>query len=110
EARANRWPRFLLGALLGREDLRLNSLDLAPVRFSNVALAFTLPLFNAGRIQAGIDAQDARQRAAALQYEHTILSALEDVENGLVALQEERKRLQSLTATTTARRAALRHA
>jgi NodT family efflux transporter outer membrane factor (OMF) lipoprotein len=110
EARANRWPRFFLSALFGREDLKLNALDLAPVRFSNVALAFTLPVFNAGRVQAGIDAQGARQRTAALQYERTILAALEDVEDSLVALREERKRLQSLMATTTARRAALRHA
>src|SRR5262249_49549191 len=29
EARANRWPRFFLGALFGREDLKLNAMDLA---------------------------------------------------------------------------------
>ena len=110
EASANRWPKFFLGAVFGRQDLTLNALDLAPVRFSNVALAFTMPLFNAGRVQAGIDAQGARQRTAALQYEQAVLGALEDVENGLVALREERKRLQALTATTGARRAALKHA
>jgi NodT family efflux transporter outer membrane factor (OMF) lipoprotein len=110
EARANRWPRLFASALFGREDLKLNALDLAPVRFSNVALAFSLPLFNAGRVQAGIDAQDARQRAAALVYERAVLAALEDVENSLVVMREERDRALALSATTTARRAALKHA
>ena len=30
---------------MGRQDLQLNALDLAPVRFSNAALAFAAPVF-----------------------------------------------------------------
>ena len=54
EALAQWWPKLLLSALVGRQDLRLNALDLAPVHYSNVALALAAPIFNAGRIDAGI--------------------------------------------------------
>ena len=54
EARAQWWPKLFMSAVFGREDLRLNALDLVPVHFSNVALAFAAPIFNAGRIDAGI--------------------------------------------------------
>ena len=110
EARANRWPKLFLGAFFGREDLKLNAARPGAGALQQRGSAFAMPLFTAGRVQAGIDAQGARQHAAALQYEQVILGALEDVENSLVALHEERKRLQALTATTGARRAALKHA
>lgn len=69
ESQADLWPKFFIAAVLGRKDLRLNGLDLSPVRYSNVALAFTAPLFNAGRLRAAVERQSARQRTATLQYE-----------------------------------------
>lgn len=85
EARSNLFPKIFLSALFGRQELTLNNaLDLPASRFSNAALAFALPLFNAGRIRAGIDAQSAREREALLSYEKAILGAIEDVESSLV--------------------------
>lgn len=110
EARADLWPKFFLAAVFGREDLRLNLLDLAPVRYSNVALAFTMPLFNAGRLRAAVERQSARERSASLQYERAVLGALQDVENSLVALAQERARGAALDAAADARRTGLRHA
>jgi NodT family efflux transporter outer membrane factor (OMF) lipoprotein len=110
ESRADLWPKFFVSAVFGREDLRLNLQDLAPVRYSNVALAFTMPLFNAGRLRAGVERQSARERGAALQYEHAVRVAVEDVENSLVALAQERERGAALDAATESRRRGLRHA
>lgn len=111
EARANLFPTLFLGAVFGRQDLTLNnSLDLAAARYSNVALAFALPIFTAGRIQAGIDAQSGREREALLAYEKAILSAVEDVENSLVALAGERQRVEALSRTLASRRRAVAHA
>lgn len=107
---ADLWPRFFIAAVLGRQDLRLNALDLSPVRFSNVALAFTAPVFNAGRLRAAVEQQSARERMATLQYERTALAALQDVENSLVALAEERERSQALAVAVDTRRSGLRHA
>lgn len=110
ESQADQWPRFFLAAVVGQQDLRLNGLDLSPARYSNVALAFTAPLFNAGRLRAAVERQSARERAATLQYERAVLGALQDVENSLVALARERERSVALTAAVDSQREGLRHA
>lgn len=111
EAKANRFPKIFLSALFGTQELTLNNaLDLPASRYSNVAAAFVLPLFNAGRIQAGIDAQSARERESLLSYEQVILGAIEDVENSLASLAAERQRVDALRAAATERERALAHA
>ncbi|MFW2357208.1 efflux transporter outer membrane subunit [Hydrogenophaga sp.] len=110
EAEADLWPKFFLAAVLGRQDLRLNGSGLSPVRFSQSALAFSLPLFNAGRLRAAVQRQDARQRGVTLEYERAVLGALKDVEDSLVALEQERQRAAALGAALDERRTALRHA
>ena len=84
EARAQWWPKLFLSALLGRQDLQLNTLNLAPVHFSNVALAFAMPVFNAGRIDAGIRAQSARAEEALLVWQKAVLVAVQEVEDSLL--------------------------
>jgi NodT family efflux transporter outer membrane factor (OMF) lipoprotein len=110
ESQADQWPRFFIAAVLGRQDLRLNLLDLSPVRLSNVALAFAAPVFNAGRLRAAVERQDARARAASLQYERAVLSALQDVENSLVSMARERDRGRLLAMAVDSRRQGVRHA
>jgi NodT family efflux transporter outer membrane factor (OMF) lipoprotein len=110
EARADVLPRFFVAALLGGQDLTINSQALSPVRYSNVALAFSLPLFNAGRLRAAEDRAAARESGAALQYERAVLGAVQEVEDSLVVLAQERDRAHALDALRSQRRDALRHA
>ena len=93
EKHANQLPKFFLSALIGRQGLTINSTSLSSVMYSNVALAFTMPIFNAGRLQAEVDAQSAIEKSAALNYQKSVLTAVEDVENALVALSEKRAQL-----------------
>jgi NodT family efflux transporter outer membrane factor (OMF) lipoprotein len=110
EARAQWWPKLFLSALLGRQDLRLNALDLAPVRFSNVALAFAAPVFNAGRIDAGIRAQSARTEEALLVWQKAVLVAVQEVEDSLLVRTEEAERATALVSTVDHRRRSLQRA
>jgi NodT family efflux transporter outer membrane factor (OMF) lipoprotein len=110
ESQADLWPKFFLAAVLGQQDLKLNLLNLSPSRYSNVALAFTAPMFNAGRLRAAVERQSARARSATLQYERAVLAALQDVENSLVALQQERERGLVLAAAVHSRRDGRHHA
>jgi len=110
EARAQWWPKLFLSALVGREDLRLNALDLAPVRFSNVALAFATPVFNAGRIDAGIRAQSARAEEALLTWQKAVLVAVQEVENSLLVRTQEAERAVALSRTVEHRRRSLQRA
>lgn len=107
EARAQWWPKLFLNALVGRQDLRLNALDLAPVPFSNVAMAFAAPIFNAGRIDAGIKVQSARADEALLTWQKAVLVAVQDVEDSLLVRSQEAERATALVLTTENRRRSL---
>lgn len=108
EARTNILPKFFLSAVLGSEELTLNKVALSPVRYSNVAAAFSAPLFAGGRIKAGIEAQGAREQQALLNYEKLILTAVEEVEVSLAAVKDERRRTSLLNAAAEARHLALK--
>lgn len=110
ESQADLWPQVFLAAAWGRQDLRLNALNLPPVGLRQVALAFTAPLFNAGRLRAALEEQSARERAATLRYERAVLQALVDVENSLVALAQERDRGLAWTGAVQSRSQGVRHA
>lgn len=108
-SQADLWPKFFLAAGIGQQELRLNSLELSPARFSNVALAFVYPLFDSGRLKAAVNQQTAKQRQATLSYEKAVLQALTDVENSLVALRQEKNTLNKRQAALDFRRQALQH-
>jgi NodT family efflux transporter outer membrane factor (OMF) lipoprotein len=110
ESRAQLWPKVFLGALLGREDLRLNALDLAPVRFSSVALAFSMPLLNRSRVLAGIEAQSARADEALLSWQKSVLVAIEEVEDSLLLRSQEIARGGSLQAAVQLQHLSLQRA
>lgn len=107
QAMAEWFPRLILGAVFGRESIDLNGVALGPARFTNVAALLAMPLFNAGRTQAINDIAESTQREAVLHYEDAIARALEDVENTLVALQDERQRAQALNSAAASADAAL---
>jgi multidrug efflux system outer membrane protein len=56
------------------------------------------PILNFGRIESQIDAADARQRHAFLNYQKTVLEALEDMETALSSYVQETTRNTSLSA------------
>ena len=105
---ADEWfPRLFLGASFGRENIEPNGLDLGAARFSNVAALLAMPIFNAGRTQAINDSAEAAQSEAVLHYEDAIVRALEDVENALATLADERQRAQLLDSASASAEAAL---
>jgi len=59
-------------------------------------------IFDGGRIRNQIKVQDALTEQALLSYEQTVLNALNEVENALVAYLEQRIRLGALQRTVDA--------
>jgi multidrug efflux system outer membrane protein len=59
-------------------------------------------VFDGGRIRSRIRAQDARTEGALAEYENTILIALEEVENSLVAYTREVERRDALARSVVA--------
>jgi NodT family efflux transporter outer membrane factor (OMF) lipoprotein len=96
QANAEWFPRLFVGALFGEGTMDLNGHALGSTRFTNASAMLAMPLFNAGRTRSINDIAEARQREAVLLYEDAIVRALEDVENSLVAFDNERSRAATL--------------
>ena len=77
------------------------------IRTWNVVGTLTQPLINFGRIEADIEAAGAREKQAYLEYQDTVLKALEDMENALAGYLYEIQRNLSLTNAATHERKAL---
>jgi outer membrane protein TolC len=69
---------------------------------------FSWNLFAGGSIRSNIDAQDALTRQALLQYENTVLQAVEETENSMTAYVQERDRKGALTRSVTAAQEAVK--
>jgi outer membrane protein TolC len=59
-------------------------------------------VFQGGRIRAQIEVENARQEQAAIVYERTILTALQDVEDALIAYAKEQAHRAELSDSVTA--------
>ena len=83
-AQADLYPRLTLN-FLGNGILNIDSDDTQKSLISLLGASLQVPLYTNGRIQANIDAADARLKTALLQYDQTLLQALADVDNAYQA-------------------------
>ena len=96
-AQADRYPKFslqLTDGLLASSYLGLPTLT---DNLFSAALNATSPIFNAGRITAGIEQSQSRMRESDLRLRQTLLQALKDVEDtrtDLVSTSEQADRLK----------------
>jgi len=106
-AAADLYPKFSLLGSIGLEALSLGNLFSADSRTHSGGAVFSWPVFDAGAIRSNIEMQSALQEQALFQYEAAVLTALEEVENALVAYAKEQHRRASLTEGTRAARNAV---
>ena len=83
-AKADLYPRLTLN-FLGNGILNIDSDNTQKSLISLLGASLQVPLYTNGRIQANIDAADARLKTALLQYDQTLLQALADVDNAYQA-------------------------
>ena len=96
-AKADLFPRFSLTGNFGLQAEELRIIPMTGIsRYWSFGPTIRWPIFAAGRIRANIRAQGERQTQALLTYEKTVLLALEDVENALVACETEQARRRNL--------------
>ena len=107
QAKAEYFPKLFLGALFGGQSVELNSFSAGTTGFSLVAGLLAMPVFNAGRTRAINEIAESGQNEALIRYEDGIVRALEDVENALVALRDQRQRAESLQSAAASAEAAL---
>jgi outer membrane protein, multidrug efflux system len=110
-ARAAYFPSIDLAPGLGApnvgwESNALASLFTAPSRLWSIGLSASQTLFDAGKTRANVRFADADYSAAVAAYRQTVLSAMEEVENGITGLSSlERAEVQANASVRSAQRA-----
>jgi NodT family efflux transporter outer membrane factor (OMF) lipoprotein len=105
-ATAELYPSFSLSGTLGLQALASANLLQSSARMWSVAANAGWTLFDAGRIRQNIEVQSALQEQALIRYESTVLGALRDAENALIAYAEEQNRRTALAAAVEAAQSA----
>jgi len=106
-ATADLYPRFRLKGSIGLETLSLSNPSSSDSRTISGGPGISWAIFDAGAIRNNIEVQSALQEQALIKYEITILDALEEIENSLVAYAgEQQRRDRLLKATQAAKNAA----
>jgi len=96
EADAARWPNFSLGGSLGLNALALGAMTDGASVVTSLLASVTMSIFDGGAARARVRAQQAGLDQALQAYKATVLTALKDVEDALVALAGDRERLVRL--------------
>ncbi len=106
-ATAELYPKFTLSGSIGLEALSLSNPSSTGSWTLSGGPKITWAIFKAGAIRQNIEVQSALQEQYLIAYKSTLLSALEEVENALVAYSEEQQKRQSLSEATQAARKAV---
>ena len=96
QADAARLPDFSLSGSLGLNAAKIGSLTNGSSVISALLASVAMPLFDGGARRAQVRAQQAALDQAYLAYQATVLTALSDVEDALVALRGDSERLRRL--------------
>jgi outer membrane protein TolC len=96
-AKADRFPRFTLGGLIGGQSVDAGSLFNRDGESRLVVLGIDWSFLDFGRVRARIAAAQAEGRGEQARYEQVVLQALEETENALVGYGQARKEDEQLT-------------
>jgi len=103
-SRAAFYPDINLSAIAGFSAFGLGNVLKTASRNIGVTPALSLPIFDAGRLRAGLDSSRADVTMAIAQYDQAVQSAVSDVNDAFVQLQGAQREQASLTQQIAARK------
>lgn len=103
---ATQYPSLNLSGSLGVNALSSGKLFNPEATTAGIIAGLSGPIFDAGRIRANIDAQNAVEEQAYQTYRSVVLTALSEVEDSLIACRRSSERLATLEKATSAAREA----
>lgn len=98
--KATRYPSLDLFGSLGLNTVNATDFLDPETTAASLIANFTSPIFDAGRIRANIDAAGAIEQQAIDAYRATVLTALAETENALIACRRSSERLKTLEKAT----------
>jgi outer membrane protein, multidrug efflux system len=105
-ATAELYPRFSISGAFGLSSSSRQGFESLDARFWSVGPAMRWPIFQAGKVRAGIGVANARVDQALTAYERSLLTSFEDVENALSSYTREQARRARLQEAVDANRRA----
>jgi len=105
QADAGRLPSLSLGGSIGLSALSLGALG-SGAGVASLLASVNMPVFDAGRLQAQVQQQEAARDEAQVHYRATVLAALQEVEDALVTLQGTREQLAAQQSAAASARSA----
>lgn len=106
-AKADLFPKFTISGALGYQNTKSNALFNPASSFWSLGPALNWPLFDMGRTRANVELTKAVQEEQLLSYEQTVLTALQEVENALIASTKEEEHRQAMAKAVAANRTAV---
>ncbi|MBU4117517.1 MAG: efflux transporter outer membrane subunit [Proteobacteria bacterium] len=106
-AKSDLFPKFTISGGLGYQSTNSNSLFNPASSFWSLGPALNWPLFDMGRTRANLELKKAVQEEELLAYEQTVLNALREVENALIASTKEEEHRQATAKAVEANRTAV---
>jgi NodT family efflux transporter outer membrane factor (OMF) lipoprotein len=101
------FPSVSLSGSFGFQALTLAKTFSWDSRQYGIGPTVSLPIFQGGRLRATLQLRKQTQKEAALTYQRTVLQALHDVDNALIAYTNEQRRRDQLQQDVNASRRAL---
>ena len=100
-SQAERFPQLALTGAVGGAGLQFQGTSFGPFAVFRGAASVTGPIFNASALGYQVKASEAQTHAAVAQYRKTVLTAFQEVEDALIAVQktgEQQKALEEQVA------------
>ncbi len=94
--KAEQYPTITPTGTLGLQSSALGDLFDLSQWYTNLAAGITAPIFQGGRLKANVDAAEARYVQLAAAYTRTVLTAYQEAESALAAMEEEGQRFAFL--------------
>lgn len=101
------FPQFSITGSFGFQSTEFNQLATWGARFFGIGPVLRIPIFRGGRLRAMVHVEKAQRRQALLTYRQTVLTALREVEDSIVAYRNVQRRRQALSESVAAKRRAL---
>jgi len=105
-ATSDLYPKFSLTGAFGLQSQQIGDLFDLNSRFWSIGPSVRWPVFEAGRIRANIEATNAREEQAILNYSKSVLTSLEETENAITSYSQEQARRAFLAESVVANRRA----
>ncbi|MBN1904408.1 MAG: efflux transporter outer membrane subunit [Deltaproteobacteria bacterium] len=106
-ATADLYPSLRLTGSLGLTASSLDNFFSDENAVLNISPFISIPLFNRNRIRDQIEIQNAIQERTFIEYETTVVNAIKEVRDAIMAYGEEQKRYRMLEKGATAAKLAL---